>query len=126
MSRPRILVVEDDAVVSDLIARIATNDGFIAQTACGLLSSSLCKQFKPDLIVLDIFMPEIDGFEVLQYLANNHFHASIIILSSTHSSYRKMAERMGEELGLSIIANIAKPFTIIQLQEVLDQFKKHH
>ena len=125
MPRPRVLVIEDDIVVADLVARIATNQGYTTRTVSGLLSSSVCTEFKPDVIVLDIFMPEIDGFEVLQFLANSNYQASIIILSSTQSSYRKMAERMAEELGLNIVANVAKPFTIWQLQEIFENFKKH-
>lgn len=126
MARPRVLVVEDDNVVADLVARIASHEGFLTRSSNSMNAASQCHEFRPDLIVLDIFMPELDGFEVLQYLATHHLPVSVIILSSTNSSYRKMAERMGEELGLSIIANVAKPFTIGQLQEVFDHFKKIH
>lgn len=126
MSRPRVLVVEDDHVVAELVARIAEHVGFLTRISSGLTSAHVCEEFSPDIIVLDIFMPEIDGFEVLRYLAESHHRVSIIILSGTNSSFRNMAERMGQELGLSVVANVAKPFTISQLQAVFEEAKQRH
>lgn len=64
---PRILIVEDDPLLSDLLAQKLHAEKFDLQTArTGEEALEMMARVKPDLILLDILLPGIDGFEVLR------------------------------------------------------------
>lgn len=123
MARSRLLVVDDDDSVAKLICRIAEKLDFRTEIADGLTAATYCERFDPDVIVLDICMPDIDGFEVLHHLAKYHNKASILILSAQPTALINMAEGMGRELGLRIVGTIAKPFTINGLEDMLQRVR---
>ncbi len=123
---PRLMVVDDDDNIAQLVCRAAENLGFSTQAASGNGAFDACTAFDPDVIVVDIFMPEIDGFEVLHYLGQTHKDTSIVIVSGKDVSFRAMAERICEQEGLHIVANIAKPFSIERLHSVIAEAKKRH
>ena len=65
----RILVVDDDASLRDGLQVLLERQGYVARTASdGLTALSECASFRPDLILLDVLMPERDGFEVCREL----------------------------------------------------------
>ncbi len=120
------MVVDDDDDVANIICRVAEHLDFNVQTASGVGAFDACALFEPDVIVVDIFMPEIDGFEVLRYLGQSHKHTSVIVVSGKGVSFRDMATHMCEQHGLHVLANVAKPFTIPKLKAVLEDAKKRH
>ncbi len=119
MTRSRLLVVDDDNSVAKLICRIAEKCDFNTQTASGFNAAAACEDFLPDVIVLDICMPDIDGFEVLHYLAEYNSKIAVVILSAQPASLIHMAEDMGKDLGLHIVGTVSKPFTMSGLEDVL-------
>lgn len=119
MTRTRLLVVDDDDSVAKLISRIAEKLDFHTETANGFNSAAVCESFLPDVIVLDICMPDIDGFEVMHHLAEYNSKVAIVILSAQPASLIHMAEDMGKELGLRIVDTVSKPFTMSGLEDVL-------
>lgn len=126
MWRPRLMVVDDDEDVANLISYVATGLGFRTKIVSGVGAFIACSEFEPDVIVLDIFMPEIDGFEVLRYLGETNKDTSVVIVSGKDGIFRDMAAQMCEQQGIHMVANIAKPFTITHLRAVLSQAKKYH
>jgi len=119
MSTSRLLVIEDDKNIADLIHHVGVEMGFDVCAACDFAGiTSLYDRFVPDVIVLDILMPGMDGFEVLHFLRRRNSTSRVIILSG-QPDYRSMAKRMGEGLELTITATVAKPFRITELREVL-------
>jgi len=69
MNNPRVLVVDDEENISFLVAsalRLADMDVEVAATGSGALK--LIESFAPDVVVLDIMLPDMDGFEVMQKL----------------------------------------------------------
>ena len=63
----RILLVDDEPSILDFLSYNLENEGFQIQTASnGRLAVELAKKFKPDVVVLDLMMPEMDGFEFLE------------------------------------------------------------
>ncbi len=64
-NKPKILVVDDDADIIDLLAYNLEKSGYQVQTAAnGLDALSIAQSFVPDLILLDIMLPKLDGVEV--------------------------------------------------------------
>ena len=83
----RILVVEDDnslSVLLRLIMKVQQDDWDVSTAATGVEALSLVEKFQPDLILLDIMMPEMDGLEVARRLHGDERYQNpkIVILSA--------------------------------------------
>lgn len=67
--QPFIMVVDDEEEIRKLVSRTLTLEGFDVATASdGISALALMKERKPDLVVLDIIMPGLDGFQVLEHM----------------------------------------------------------
>ena len=66
MNKHKILLVDDEADILNLLQKALELDGFenIHQAKSGLTAIKACKDFSPDTIVLDVMLPDIDGYEV--------------------------------------------------------------
>jgi DNA-binding response OmpR family regulator len=111
MSPKRILIIEDDREIADLISLHLTDQHY--ETAhCddgpGGLNRALEEQF--DLIVLDLMLPGMDGFEVCRHIREEQSYVPILILTSR-------AEELDRVLGLELGADdyLTKPFSIREL-----------
>jgi len=83
----RILVVEDDnslSVLLRLIMKVQQEDWDVASAANGVEALSQVETFQPDLVLLDIMMPEMDGIEVVRHLRADPRYADqkIVLLSA--------------------------------------------
>src|SRR2546427_6622401 len=66
----RVLVVDDEANITDLVATVLRYEGFEVQTASsGREGLKAVEDFRPHLVVLDVMLPDLDGFEVQRRLA---------------------------------------------------------
>jgi DNA-binding response OmpR family regulator len=84
MTQPRILVVDDNVSVVNAIQGVLTRHGFEVQRAFdGEEGLRAARAMQPDLIILDVIMPKIDGYEVCQRLQADSDTASIPILMLT-------------------------------------------
>ncbi len=109
MAKETILIVDDEEDIIELIKYNLKNEGYAILTAMtGEQAIKIAKASQPDLIVLDLMLPGIDGLEVTKYLKNN---------DATHNLPIVMLTAKGEEsdivTGLELGANdyIAKPFS---------------
>lgn len=85
MREKKILIVDDDSVNLKILTNILDNNDYsIIQASGGLEAVKMAKNFHPDLIILDIVMPDIDGGEVANILKNDPStkNIPIIFLSS--------------------------------------------
>ena len=107
-NNPRVLIVDDDPYNIRLLANIF-NEGYdISFATNGKKALELALQEKPDLILLDVVMPEMDGYEVCKQLKNNPNTLEIpIIFVTAHSDVTE--EIRGLEIGASDF--ISKPFS---------------
>jgi DNA-binding response OmpR family regulator len=123
MSKHRLLVIEDDKDIADLVCLVASEADFDARAIHHFIEIlSVYENFTPHVIVLDILMPGMDGFEVLNFLHQRGSGSRVIILSG-QENYRPMAERMAEGFRLPIAATIAKPFRLSELRQTLENIK---
>jgi len=114
MTTGRILVVEDDFDISNMLRIYFTGQGFDVQVAPrGEEALTLTRQQLPQLIVLDIMLPDIDGYEVCRRLRTTMrtSHIPIIFLTQKDERSDKIA---GLELGADDY--ITKPFDIEELK----------
>lgn len=67
MEKIRVLVIDDDQYIRELVARILENEGFAVTVAAnGESALALLSEIRPDIILLDIRMPGMDGYQVLE------------------------------------------------------------
>ncbi|HEX9925999.1 MAG TPA: response regulator, partial [Anaerolineae bacterium] len=71
-ANPNVLVIEDDKIMGQMVTEILDDVGFEVKTATnGKVALELLKQHEVDFIVLDILLPEMDGFEIGAILREN-------------------------------------------------------
>ena len=103
----KILLVDDEKDIADLIEEVLRQDSFenIKKVYTGMDAVQVCREYQPDVIVLDIMLPDIDGIEVCRQIREFSF-CSILFLSSKNDDIDKI-------LGLSCGGDdyITKPFS---------------
>jgi len=111
--RKRVLVVEDDTEMVDLLRFNLQKAGFaIATAADGIEALKKVRSLAPDLILLDLMLPELDGFSVCEILRQDPDTASIPIIMLT-----ALSNELARMTGLASGANdyFSKPFSPRQL-----------
>jgi excisionase family DNA binding protein len=84
----KILIVDDDPEIQKILASILSLNNYQTEVASdGLDAGIKIMRFKPDLIILDLYMPQMDGFEVCRRIKENldHSHIKILILTGYDS-----------------------------------------
>lgn len=103
----KILLVDDEKDIIDLLENALKQEGFqlIQKAYTGMEALEICKSYQPDVIVLDIMLPDIDGLEVCKKVREYSF-CSILFLSAKNDDIDKI-------LGLSCGGDdyITKPFS---------------
>ena len=110
-SSQRILVVDDEASISDLIATSLKFVGFDVRTAAtGSQALAVAEEFKPHAIVLDVMLPDQDGFEVCRQIRSEGIDVGVLFLTAKDGMEDKVA-------GLTIGGDdyMTKPFSLEEL-----------
>lgn len=120
MNQKRVLIVEDDGAVCDLIAAILINAGFVVQTCADGFSMQMALEKEPfDLLILDLNLPDSDGLELARLLRGRSQMGIIIV------SERSEPEERAKGLEIGADDYIAKPFfpreLIARVRNVLDR-----
>lgn len=115
----KVLVIEDQEVLRESILNILNTRGFNAIGAeDGRRGLQLATEWVPDLILCDIRMPELDGYEVLSSLRQDPLTATIPFLFLTAETIQTVASK-GKLLGAN--GYLLKPFTTAELLEAIRQ-----
>jgi DNA-binding response OmpR family regulator len=103
----KVLLVEDDQILCDTLAYNLTREGYRVVTATdGRNAIDMARHEQPDLILLDLMLPEVDGFEVCRTIRNEQ-RVPILILTARDSEVDLV---LGLELGAD--EYVTKPFTL--------------
>ena len=107
----RVLVVDDEKSISDLIATSLRFVGFDVRTAAtGSEALTVAEEFKPQAVVLDVMLPDLDGFEVCRQLRSEGLNIGVLFLTAKDGMEDKVA-------GLTIGGDdyMTKPFSLEEL-----------
>jgi two-component system OmpR family response regulator len=108
----RILVVEDDRLLADGLVNVLARAGHaIDHTASGKYADTLLTHEVYDLIVLDVGLPDIDGFEVLRRLRARHSTVGVLVLTA-----RDAVEDRVHGLDLGADDYLTKPFSVTEFE----------
>jgi DNA-binding response OmpR family regulator len=106
-----ILVVEDDAGIRVVLQDSLTSQGYRVVTADeGLKGLELAKELKPDLIILDVMLPLMDGFEICKIIRKEGITSPVMMLTVKDEEIDKV---LGLELGADDY--VTKPFSLKEL-----------
>lgn len=102
-----IMVVDDEPDILDLLEKSLNIEGFenIVRASCGLEAVNFCKKNSPDVMILDVMLPDMDGYEVCKQI-RQFSHCPILFLSSKNDEIDKI-------LGLAVGGDdyVTKPFS---------------
>lgn len=111
MEKGRILVVDDESNITDLVAMALRYDGFeVESAATGKDAVAAVRERPPHLIVLDVMLPDIDGFEVARQLTSSGHRVPVLFLTARDATGDKIR-------GLTIGGDdyVTKPFSLEEL-----------
>ncbi|MDO5423431.1 MAG: VanR-ABDEGLN family response regulator transcription factor [Eubacteriales bacterium] len=106
----KILIVDDEREITDVVALYLQNENYdVIKCYCGRDALRLVEEEKPDMALLDVMLPDIDGFTILQKIRETYTFPVIMLTAKT--------EYMDKINGLTLGADdyIAKPFNPLEL-----------
>ena len=113
----QIMIVEDSTVDSNHLSRILSDAGYAVRVAAsGLTALELLKTYKPDIVMMDINMPELDGFATARRMSRQPDTKDIpvvFVTSKDQKADRVFAQMMGAQ------GYITKPYQVQQILAVL-------
>src|SRR6266404_7652277 len=108
----RILVVEDDSLLAQGLTRVLTRAGHAVDKAeTGVQADKALRAGSYDLVVLDVGLPDIDGFEVLRRLRHRHAAVNVLVLTA-----RDAVEDRVHGLDLGADDYLTKPFSVTEFE----------
>lgn len=120
VGKAKVLVVDDEPDLVEFIARLLRAEGFDVLTAYdGINAMDMTENERPDIILLDIMMPMVSGYEVCQQIKANPMTRNIPILCMT-SAHSIDARARSRQAGAATV--IVKPFTPAEL---VAQVRRH-
>jgi two-component system chemotaxis response regulator CheB len=115
-----LLAVDDDPDSAELISRIATKCGYDARSITDTRGiDQELSDWKPQVITLDLCMPEMDGMQILSLLQNIGFKGYLVIISGQTETMRAAAQKLAEARGLKVANNLSKPIDLKALSNLL-------
>ncbi len=120
-SKLNILIIDDDSHIANLISNVASKLG--CDTKCISQPDQLAenlRKYQPKLIFVDLQMPKADGIQMFQMLAEASCCASIVLCSGMGQSVISASARIAKGYGLNHVANLEKPFSLDDLERVIE------
>ena len=120
MAKKKILVVDDETdLVEMIVLRLEANDFTVIKAYDGQVALDLARTEKPDLIILDLMLPKIDGYKVCRMLKFDEKYKSIpvILFTAAPSTDEKMALLKDPHLGI-----LVKPVSLAQMKTEIERY----
>jgi DNA-binding response OmpR family regulator len=117
---PKIAIIEDDQAISQMYRFKFEADGFEVETAeNGELGLELCKSMKPDIVLLDLMMPQMTGDEMLEALRKTAWGKDIKVVILTNKGEQEIPAKV-KELGVSAVI-LKADMTPRQVEDVVQK-----
>jgi DNA-binding NtrC family response regulator len=118
MSAARILVVDDEADIRSLVKEILSEEGYEVEVAAnGVEARSLRQRHQPDLILLDIWMPDVDGITLLREWSATASDGCPVVMMSGHGT----VETAVEATRLGAVDFVEKPLSLAKLLRTVER-----
>lgn len=122
----KILILDDDTFMLKLLTRMLAKLGYSAVTTCDNGSDALRKidqiDTRPELILLDLNMPDMDGIEFVRYLVDRDYRGKLILVSGEDERMLRTAEKLVQAHKIPILGYLHKPVDPDKLSEILQKW----
>jgi DNA-binding response OmpR family regulator len=113
----KILVIDDESEITQIVEAFLSNAGYeVATENSSVMGIELAKQFRPDLILLDIMMPNMDGYEICDELKKSKETATVPVIFLTGKDSR---DDKGRSFQVGGDMFVKKPFSCERLLEII-------
>lgn len=120
MAGKHLLVMDDEPSFGEFVRRVAEAPGYSVTVISNPWKfKGTYGAIEPSVVVLDIVMPEIDGIELIQWIADQEHKAKIIVVSGWDASYVDFARTLAQAKGLDSIETLTKPISLSVLRKAL-------
>lgn len=122
MGKRHLLVIDDDPGTGRLFRRIAEGEGYrVRLAASGLDARAVLGEVRPAIIILDMVMPDMDGIEMVRWLAQEGYAGGLILVSGFAATYMKAAATLARARGVKNVRVLEKPVAVADLREAMGQ-----
>ena len=119
MTKKKVVIVDDELYIRRLVSNALSREYTVLEASDGEEGLNVIRTWKPDLILMDVLMPNLDGYTACYEIKKNEATRAIPVVMLTgigHELNRKLAQEMGAD------GYITKPF---DLQDLLDTVKQY-
>lgn len=121
MTTRKLLVIDDEPDIASFIGQVAEELGYEVRATSDPDEFKLYySEFGPDVVILDVVMPDVDGIELVKYLADQGCASKILVISGYVERYLDNTRSLGEAFGLPSVSAMAKPIELPRLEEFLE------
>ncbi len=116
----RMHVIDDENLINELMCQVGELEGYEVRSftsALDFLAQGDAEM--PDLLLVDIFMPGVDGFELLKQLEDRKAVPAIVIMSGKDPAFLSAASIIFKDSKFRFIGQIAKPCSVAEIRDVI-------
>ena len=116
----RVLIVDDDPHIVEMLTEALTATGYeVASATHSLRAFDRAKEFRPDVILMDLMMPYLDGVDQVELLSMDSHLARVPVVVITANP--RAASRRTQPRHESIVARLEKPFSVDELLTTIER-----
>jgi DNA-binding NtrC family response regulator len=120
MTKLRLIVIDDDASFGNFVSQVAMGLDIDVDVVTSVKQfEKLYSSHRYDIVTTDISMPDKDGIELIEELAELDCQAAIIIISGKEQVILNGATKIAEQKGLNIVATLQKPFDVDEFEALM-------
>lgn len=125
MTKPILLIVDDEPDMGEFASFAGEVSGYeVVCMSSGKEFQEAYLLMSPDLLLMDVAIPDVDAIGLLEWLGAAGNRAPIILMSGHGDYMLNWAKTVGTDLGMSIIDTLSKPIALEDLEHVLTEVKE--
>ncbi len=120
--KKHLMVIDDEQDICELVSDVAEMIGFTSDQ-CSVLNDLAELELvpMPDILALDLSMPEVDGIEIINHLGSLPNKPQLILMTGFERSVLDGAHKLADRLDVPVLGQLSKPFSIQMLKELLEK-----
>jgi CheY-like chemotaxis protein len=120
--RWKVLVVEDEFGLQDVLRSVLTMEGYDARVAVdGLNGYKVFREFRPDLIITDVVMPNMSGIELIRKIRMERPQIKVIFMSGFFG-VKRLKKELDDEIIINNYPTLSKPFKVSHMLDIVNDY----